>query len=286
LKFSVVLITIGTRPTELQELIDSLGHLHPLPDEIVMVWNGAEPQPLGSPIPVKTSRNKTNVGVPGGRNIGASLASGDVIIFLDDDAAVATGDMLTILNRAFSSDPGLGAIGFRLMDPLTGRSLRRWTPRPRRSLSKGGEVSRFPGGAVAIRMSAFEKCGGFPTHFFFSHEETDLAWRLINAGFTIRYEPKIVVHHPPTDPGRHPDALHIGCRNRVWLARRLLPAPIAVLYLATWLLISLLRARTLGDLRATLSGVRAGIAEDAGDRQPMSWKTVWRLSRMGHPPVF
>ena len=49
------------------------------------------------------------------------------------------------------------------------------------------------------------------------------------------------VVHPRTDPTRHPGAARRTMRNRVWLAYRNLPAPLAVVYVANWLVISAIR---------------------------------------------
>ena len=75
-------------------------------------------------------------------------------------------------------------------------------------------------------------------------------------------------------------------RNRVWLARRNLPAPVGAVYLATWFGIT--SARSVGNvaaLKAGLRGWREGLTTPAGRRQPISWRTVLRLTTKGHPPL-
>ncbi|MGY4966456.1 glycosyltransferase family 2 protein, partial [Streptomyces sp. 900105245] len=32
-------------------------------------------------------------------------------------------------------------------------------------------------------------------------------------------------------------------------------------------------------------GFVEGLREPAGERRPMRWRTVWRLTRLGRPPV-
>jgi len=56
------------------------------------------------------------------------------------------------------------------------------------------------GGNLALRRSAFEAVGGFdetlgPGTPARAAEDVDLLYRLVNAGFTILYEPDAVVYH-------------------------------------------------------------------------------------------
>ena len=47
-------------------------------------------------------------------------------------------------------------------------------------------------------------------------------------------------------------------RNRVWLARRNLPAPLGPVYLGTWILLTLARRPSVAALRAWFGGFREG----------------------------
>ena len=69
-----------------------------------------------------------------------------------------------------------------------------------------GPATAFLGGAAVIRRAAFEQAGGYAGDFHYAMEETDLALRLIDDGWTIRYDGTPAVIHPRTDPSRHPDA--------------------------------------------------------------------------------
>jgi hypothetical protein len=79
--------------------------------------------------------------------------------------------------------------------------------------------------------------------------------------------------------------VYLGARNRVWLARRHLPAPLGALYVASFALrmLPLLRSRTRA--RAALRGYRAGLREACGERRPLRARTLWRMTRAGRPPV-
>ena len=285
MKTAFVVLTRGDRMPELQKALESIHQLEPRPSELVIVWNGVDAVELDSEIPMRTATTDHNVGIPAGRNIGAQEADCDVLVFLDDDATLVTGSMMVTLAETFA-DESVAAVGFRLIDADSGATLRRWMPRPRKSLAEGGPATRFPGGACAIRKKHFVEAGMYEGRFFYSHEETDLAWRLLDLGLEVRYDPSIVAHHPATRVARHPESARLSIRNHVWLARRRLPPPVAVLHSAAWLMISAGRARSIGEIHSLWTGFKEGIFGDCGPRRPMTWSTVWRLTRMGHPPIF
>jgi GT2 family glycosyltransferase len=131
----------------------------------------------------------------------------------------------------------------------------------------------------------FAEVGGLPDEFFYAHEETDLAWRAINAGWGIEYRSDMVLNHPTMPPSRHAVYHRMVARNRVWLARRNLPAPLVPVYVGVWLLLTLARRPSRPALRAWFGGFREGWRTPCGPRRPMRWRTVWRLTRLGRPPV-
>lgn len=85
-------------------------------------------------------------------------------------------------------------------------------------------------GGHALRMTVIDQVGGFPARFFYAHEETDFAWRALDAG----YRADMVLQHPRTAASRHAVYYRNTGRNRVWLAKRHLPAVLVPVYLATW----------------------------------------------------
>ncbi|MEW1844173.1 glycosyltransferase family 2 protein, partial [Nonomuraea angiospora] len=140
--------------------------------------------------------------------------------------------------------------------------------------------------ASAIRRSAFLQVGGLPERFFYAHEETDLAWRLLGEGYRIEYDAETVMYHPQVPPTRHVEFYRLNARNRVWLARRNLPWPLAFLYLTNWVVLTLVRERGAGPaLKAWFRGFFEGLRTPAGERRPMAWRTAWRMVKLGRPPI-
>ncbi|GAA2545442.1 glycosyltransferase [Streptomyces intermedius] len=284
-----VIITMGNRPEELRALIDSVAKQDGDPVQIAVVGNG-------SPVPevpegVRTTELPENLGIPGGRNVGIEMFGPagrevDILLFLDDDGLLARTDTAELCREAFTADPELGIVSFRIADPDTGETQRRHVPRLRASdPMRSSRVTTFLGGANAVRTRVFADAGLLPADFFYAHEETDLAWRALNAGWQIDYRSDMVLYHPTTAPSRHAVYHRMVARNRVWLARRNLPLPLVPVYLGVWLLLTLLRRPSGPALKAWFGGFKEGWTSPAGPRRPMKWRTVWRLTRLGRPPV-
>ena len=89
---SAVILTMGDRPEALKDSINSIRMQEDVDVEIIVVWNGISPdQSIDAEIHIHSD---VNVGIPSGRNLGASKASGDLILFLDDDARLLDTELL------------------------------------------------------------------------------------------------------------------------------------------------------------------------------------------------
>ena len=283
-RVACVFLTMGDRPEDLERAIHSVQEQAGNPVEIVVVANGV-PAPK-VPDGVRALELPTNVGIPAGRNAGLAAAHADIVMFLDDDGWLPSPTTAERLRELFADDPRLGIVSFRITDPDTGAIARRHVPRVRVGNPRASsEVTTFLGGATAIRRWVFDEVGVFPAAFFYAHEETDFAWRALDAGWRIRYDASCVLAHPATSPTRHPTYFRFNARNRVWLAKRNLPLPIALTYLLTWIMVTIVRTRTLAGLTAWWGGLLEGIRTPCGRRKPIAWRTVWRMTRLGRPPL-
>lgn len=289
LRLGAVIITMGNRPEELRDLLDSVAKQHGPAIEIAVVGNGSPLPDL--PEGIRTVELPENLGIPGGRNVGIeAFGPGgrdvDILLFLDDDGLLPNEDTGELVRQAFAADPELGIISFRIADPESGTTQRRHVPRLRAAdPMRSSRVTTFLGGANAVRTSVFAQVGGLPDEFFYAHEETDLAWRALDAGWLIDYRSDMVLNHPLTAPSRHAVYHRMVARNRVWLARRNLPWPLVPAYLGTWMLLTLVRRPSRAALKAWFGGFREGWTTPCGPRRPMKWRTVWRLTRLGRPPI-
>lgn len=284
-KVGAVLLHMGDRPHELAQAVADLTKQRGVDLDVVVVGNGWLPRDL--PEGVRSHHLAENVGIPEGRNVGAQVVRGDFLFFFDDDATIPADDVLIRLVRSVERDDRAALCQPRLTDPLTGRAPRRWVPRlyvDERG-GRAGQVATFSEGVVMMRRRAFEEAGRWPGQFFFGHEGIELAWQLIDRGWTLWYDPTISVHHPYTEASRHLDYYYTNARNRVWVARRNLPAPLIPPYLLTWVAITAGRTRDRAAMSTWMRGFVAGVREPAGRRRPISWRAVAALTRVGRPPV-
>jgi GT2 family glycosyltransferase len=284
-RLSVVVLTMGNRPVELERAVKSALNQNHVDVEVVLVGNGAD-VPGSWPENVRVVRLPENVGIPAGRNRGVEASSGELILFLDDDGWYESTELGVRLRDMFTADPSLGIVSFRVRDPEGGPGERRHVPRLRAGDPlRSSEVTTFLGGACAMRRAAFDAAGGLPEDFFYAHEETDLAWQALNAGYRIVYDAESVMFHPAVAPTRHEMFYRLNARNRVWLARRNLPWPLLLVYLGVWVAMTVARERKPAALRPWFAGFLEGWRKPAGRRRPISWRTVWRMTRLGRPPV-
>lgn len=214
-----VVLTTGDRDDDLVAALNSLAtHLQP-GERVHLVLNGAgltPPGPLRLEHAVADALHVIhageNLGIPGGRNVGAAASEADVVAFLDDDAVVRSDDMGRQLRDRFAADARLGGVSFRIVDPNSGATAQRHVPRPGGAgLEREGEVTSFLGGASALSGPMFRSVGGYCAEFFYAHEESDLAWRAVGSGWRFTYaviggDPPDVAHHPPSRRDRTVDA--------------------------------------------------------------------------------
>jgi hypothetical protein len=279
---SVIVLTMGNRPRELDTAIRSARRQVGVGVEVVVVGNGTSVDSVDADHRVELPEN---VGIPEGRNIGMAAGHHEFACFLDDDAEFMGDDVLARALGRLADDSDLAVIGLRLVDE-TLRSDRRHDPRLRTASHSVDRVTSFPGGACVVRGSAFDAVGGLAGGFFYALEETDLAWRLLDAGWGICYEADLLVRHTAVDPHRHPEFARRTARNRAWLAHRNLPWALAAAYLTTWTFVTGARSvRRPRDLLAHLEGLGEGLRRPLGPRRPMSWRTALRMTRLGRPPI-
>lgn len=288
----MAVVTMGNRPAEVDALLESVAKQDLAPARIVVVGNGCRlgdfAERLQLPGEVTTVDVEENLGCPGGRNVALrrlrEFGDIDVVVDLDDDGLLVDADVLHRVRDLYAADPRLGIVGFRIADE-EGHTQQRHVPRIGNSDPlRGGYVTGFLGGGHALRMQMLAQTGDWPAEFFFA-QETDLAWRAADAGWKILYAPELLLRHPRTSPARHAIYHRVTARNRVWLVRRRLPAALIPVHLGVWALLTLVRTRSAAGLRAWWGGFLEGVRQPAGERRPMRWSTVWRLTRLGRPPV-
>ncbi|WP_166983350.1 glycosyltransferase family 2 protein [Paramicrobacterium fandaimingii] len=281
----VVVLTQGTRPDELTTGIQSVQAQQGVICDIVVVGNGW--QPTGLPEGVRGLGLAENVGIPAGRNRGASSVTGTYIFFLDDDATLPSTTFLRDAIAVFAANPDIGLIQPRLEDAADGRAPRRWIPRIRKGeRTHSSNIFSCLEAVIVMPRGVFDECGGWGNEYFYAHEGIELAWRVWDTGRRAWYAGDLVANHPYVHPTRHDDYYRLNARNRVWLARRNLPLILRPIYVLSWTGITLLRWwRRPAVLLTWFGGWWEGWTTSPGPRSTMSWRTVVRMARAGRPPV-
>jgi GT2 family glycosyltransferase len=320
LSVSVVILTQGTRNEDLHHIwADVLGQTIK-PKSIVTVVN-CESVDLGQvPSEVTVVETGVNLGIPAGRNFGVRRLAAtpglesDLILFIDDDAYILGADFIERAIKIFEANPALGLVQPKVVtrigqsDETQESGPRYWIPRA----DKTPTTESFPAfsvweGATVIRWNCFIEANGWAEPIFYAHEGTDLAWRVWNTGFETRYEPRLVVSHPPVGPERHDKSIWFGMRNKVVMARRNLPFPFLIIYPAAWFALDFIKI-LIGkiphpsgkyaiktQLRELFKGLFAGIRMDLTDqgyvfkqsavKRKLTWKTIAVMAGHGRPPL-
>jgi GT2 family glycosyltransferase len=313
LSVSVVILTQGNRNHDLAEILRGLSSQSVKPTSITITVNSAE-VPLGKlPKKVMVKVTGENLGIPAGRNFALRDAEPtDLILFIDDDAFLQGDDFIERAVEIFSANPKLGLVQPKVItrDSAPGDlGPSYWIPRA----DKTPTMESFPAfavweGTTVMRWQAFVDVNGWSEPIFYAHEGIELAWRVWNVGFEARYEPRLVVSHPPVGPERHDKSIWFGMRNKVVIARRNLPVYLLWLYPLTWLALDFFKI-ILGriphpsgrfaigtQLRELFKGYFAGLVMNLNNPgwvfnpstlgRKLTWKTIWFMTKQGRPPIF
>ena len=219
-----------------------------------------------------------NGGVPAGRNDGILHSSGDILIFLDDDAFVQQNNFLEMIGSFFDANPKAGIVTFKCVDFNTGIVDRAYFAHSDKSRDPNSSFKtyRYLGGASALRRSVIDSIGIYREEFFYSMEESDIAFRAIKAGYEIVYFPDICVRHLRHPAGRLPETriaelmlLNKLCVNHMHLPMRYV-VPSACLWTAYALWKSRGRANVVDAWWRYIAWVRA----HRGVRRPVRGNTL------------
>lgn len=224
-----------------------------------------------------------NIGVPGGRHVGISLGTGDIIVCLDDDAAFASDDAIEVIASVFACEPMVGAIAFRIEDRDTGEiDAGCWAfgTTVNQATATRHSVHTFVGAGHAIRRVAYCSAGGYDPSLFFYWEELDLAIRLLMGRWKVEYIPRVRVLHWTAPQGRvvwGNGRYHYYARNGVLVRARYFGMFIALLFGMGYLL----RGTLWGVPGQALVGVTAGIAASVAPDHPRNQapRVIRRLLR-------
>lgn len=201
-RISVIILTTDN---QCDTTLRCLSALTPLPRdiEVILVDNGSVDNAAGKVSAlypdIVTIRTLRNLGVAYGRNTGIRHASGDYIMFLDNDT-IPSVSALHALAGYLDSHPSCALVAPRLID-CDGNVQRSFRPYPgllekiRSALGITSDIvppDRVPdtpvsplyviGAAQLVRRSVFDRIGPLDSRIFYGPEDADLCLRIWQSG--------------------------------------------------------------------------------------------------------
>lgn len=198
------------------QMIESIrDHVRVVTYEIIVVDNDSKANELyriSQKYPfVRAVHSQKNLGFAHGNNLGAAIARGKYLFFLNNDTYVKDNSIQCLVERLDSDDsiggvsPMLrytdeyGLVQFAGFTPLSRYTLRN------KSIGNGDfvddsylipmEIPYLHGAAMMVRREVYEKTGGMPTQYFLYYEELDWSLSIRNCGYRLWYEPGCVIYH-------------------------------------------------------------------------------------------
>jgi GT2 family glycosyltransferase len=284
---SVVSLAYNRRANVL-ELLEALRWQDYRNVEIVLVDNNSQDGTVGaveSAHPeVRLFRCPQNFGMVS-YNFGFANARGQYILVIDDDGLPASSDWISRVVACFEADPCLGAVACTIRMRDTGRVA---YDNPQYS-SVGDELAGFEAAAyngtgAGLRAEGLHKVGYYPFAFFRSFLELHLCTRLIDAGWEVRYFPKLEVWHSRPSGSTNRPVTYYGLRSYFWYLWTLYPWPEvtteSIRYLGYCLKLLLRRHLAVTVLARALRDACLGWPRLSADRRPVSSSTVTHLERV------
>jgi glycosyltransferase involved in cell wall biosynthesis len=217
IKASIVIPT-KNRKDDLRRAVASAVFQRPEPEIIVMDDGSTDgsSELVRSEFPqVKVHRFDQSCGSSVRRNQAVRLATGDIIVSIDDDAEFSTPKVVAQTVAEFD-DPRVGAVAIPYIDIKIGPAILHQPPE-----SSGVWVtSGYAGTAAAWRKDIFLALGGYSELVLHMSEERDFCVRLLDAGFVVKLGRADLIRHyqSPVRPlrwnrmmQRRNDLIHTVC---------------------------------------------------------------------------
>ena len=209
-----IIVLVTERTDRVQRCLDSIAATAgdgPVAERIVLA-NGTPPPALASLVSredIVLVRSAVNHGFGGGCNWAVRFASGDRLVFVNDDATVTPG-WLAALDRAMNDDRRIAVVGSRVLladgrvqeagdviwrDGSTSH-IGRGLPADEAALLTRRDVDYVSFCSAMVRREAWEEVGGFDERYFPAYyEDADLCMTARAKGWRVVCEPASVVVH-------------------------------------------------------------------------------------------
>jgi len=185
---------------DLRHCLDAIRAASPPPDELIVVVDGIsqDAQSLAGAYDARVVATSRRGGPGRARNVGAGLASGDLLFFVDSDVVIAP-DAVSQVVSAFTIEPELAAVFGSYDDaPAQMGFLSQYKNLLHHYVHQNSspDASTFWAGCGAIRRGVFLALGGFDERYSQpSIEDIELGYRLRAAGYSIRLLKSLQAKH-------------------------------------------------------------------------------------------
>ncbi|NBC04351.1 MAG: glycosyltransferase [Bacteroidetes bacterium] len=156
-----------------------------------------------------------NYGYAAGNNRAVKYASGEILVFLNNDVKTEPHWLDSFDNVFQDHSVGIAQPKLRSVEkpeyfeyagaaggyidwmgyPFCRGRLMDLVEKDEGQYNERSDIFWATGAAFAIRKELFQKAGGFDEDFEFHMEEIDLCWRCLKFGHKIKYVPKSTVYH-------------------------------------------------------------------------------------------
>ena len=257
---SVVILT-WNRKDDLLETVAELKESTYAPIEIIVVDNGSNDgtqEAINEKFPqVNFVRLEKNVGIAG-YNIGMKKARGEYVVLLDSDS-FPDESAIERMVKIFESDSKVGAVAFDVHNLIVESRESGVGSQKSLDLFKCKDVYGYNGAGVGIRKECLEKAGYLFEPYFLYFNEQDHAFRILQAGYKIKFHPEIIAYHKTSTTSRvSSSAPYFYTRNLLWMIWRFYPiryAFIATVSLFFYASLSTIQQRTSIYMKAILDAI-------------------------------
>jgi GT2 family glycosyltransferase len=257
-KIAIIIITYN-RPADMLALamnMEKLSSKKELLEEVIIVNNNSTESydevksfiQENPSTPFKFIESEENLGVSRGRNFAIEQSKAPILVLIDDDAEFQDMDVLQRINDAVIENPHAGILAMKIL--YFQNKQFQLNAFPHKSFEKRKHLQSFDtyyfaGCGNIIVKEAFDKAGPFPTDFFYGMEEYDLSYRILDAGYTIKYIANIVLLHKESPEGRQTksDKLRGMWVNKTKVAWKYLPMPSYFTTAIMWSMFFLLNSK-------------------------------------------